>query len=128
MKEVKQFIILRTDLNMSIGKSSAQASHASSKIFFDRMSLNEYSSVCSFVATEEDLLWIKGMYTKIVKKVKNENQLLKVYQQAIDLGLNASLIKDAGLTELQGENYTAVAIGPHYVDKMEVVVKKLQNL
>lgn len=55
-------------------------------------------------------------------------QLLRVYQQALDLGLNASLIKDAGLTELFGENYTAVAIGPNYVDKCEVVVKKLQNL
>ncbi len=87
---------------------------------------NEYKF--SLFITQEERQWIEGRFTKIVKKVKNESQLLKAYEKAKELGLNCSLIKDAGLTELQGENYTAVAIGPNYVDKCEPVVKKLRNL
>lgn len=129
--EVKQYIIIRTDLGMSIGKTAAQASHASMKVFFDKMETCVYDDKVksfSFLASEEESKWIEGRFTKIVKKVKNESQLLKVYQQALDAGLNVSLVKDAGLTELVGENYTAVAIGPNYVNKCEEIVKKLQNL
>lgn len=147
MREVKQYIIVRTDLNLSAGKLAAQAAHASMKVFFDKMTFNPAVNVKQFVsedevsdespnfvahyffsATEEELQWIEGKFTKITKKVKNENQLLKVYNQAIEVGLNASLIKDAGLYGLEGENYTCVAIGPNYVDKCEPVVGKLQLL
>jgi len=34
---VKQVIVVRKDLNMRKGKIAAQASHASLKVFFDRM-------------------------------------------------------------------------------------------
>lgn len=134
-REVKQYIIIREDLGMSIGKLASQAAHSSMKVFFDRMSSSAiYGNVdgkirtYSFHAKTEEVQWIEGLFTKIVKKVKNESQLLKVYEKAKELGLNCSLIKDAGLTELQGENYTAVAIGPNYVDKCEPIVKKLRNL
>lgn len=135
-REVKQFIIVRTNLGMSAGKVSAQASHAAMKVFFDKMRKNsniatdntEFVAEYSFFATEEEVQWIEGMFTKITKKVKNESQLLKAYNKAKELGLNVSLIKDAGKTELEGENYTAIAIGPNYVDKCEPVVKKLRNL
>ncbi len=129
MSEIKQYIIIRTELKMSMGKTAAQACHASMKVFFDKMSKsgggeNKYS----FVATEEEASWIDNKFTKIVKKVKNESQLLKVYNLALEAGLNASLIKDAGLTELIGENYTAVAIGPNLVADCFPIVGKLQNL
>lgn len=136
-EEVKQYIIVRTDLNISAGKLASQAAHASMKIFFDKIiqkekmpwkngTQDEYK--ISMFILEEELQWIEGRFTKITKKVKNENQLLKVYNQAIEAGLNASLIKDAGLYGLEGENYTCVAIGPNYVDKCEPVVGKLQLL
>jgi PTH2 family peptidyl-tRNA hydrolase len=143
-REVKQYIIVRTDLGMSAGKLAAQAAHASMKVFFDKMKFSNKTGVTpfypgtsdeegvagdySFPVTYEEKQWIEGRFTKITKKVKNENQLLKVYNQAKDAGLNVSLIKDAGLTELVGENYTCIAIGPNYVDKCEPIVKRLRNL
>jgi PTH2 family peptidyl-tRNA hydrolase len=134
-REVKQYIIIREDLGMSPGKLASQASHSSMKVFFDKFeetevecNNGEFKKAFLFTPTLEEELWIKGLFTKIVKKVKNESQLLKAYEKAKELGLNCSLIKDAGLTELQGENYTAVAIGPNYVDKCEPIVKKLRNL
>lgn len=134
-REVKQYIIIREDLGMSPGKLASQASHSSMKVFFDKFEETEvecdngeFKKAFLFTSTLEEELWIKGLFTKIVKKVKNESQLLKAYEKAKELGLNCSLIKDVGLTELQGENHTAVAIGPNYVDKCEPIVKKLRNL
>lgn len=137
MREVKQYIIVRSDLGINCGKACAQSAHASMKVFFDKF---ERTQICLnkskeelvdgfvYIPSKEELQWIEGKFTKITKKVKNENQLLKVYNQAIEAGLNASLIKDAGLYGLEGENYTCVAIGPNYVDKCEPVVGKLQLL
>ena len=136
-REVKQYIIVRTDLPMNAGKLAAQASHACMKVFFDKF---EHTQICLkksdgelvdglvYIPSEAEMQWINGRFTKITKKVKNENQLLKVYQAAKDAGLNASLIKDAGLFGLEGENYTCVAVGPNYVEDCEPVVGKLQLL
>lgn len=134
-KEVKQYIIVRTDLPMNTGKVAAQASHASMKVFFDKFEKSEiensegiFEEAMFFTPTKEEKKWIEGKFTKVVKKVKNENQLLKVYNKAKEAGLNASLIKDAGLYGLEGENYTCVAVGPNYVDDCEPIVKKLRLL
>jgi len=136
-KEVKQYIIIRSDLDINSGKACAQAAHASSKVFFDKFTQrvkmpwknkgeNEYK--LGMFLTQEEIQWLDGMCTKIVKKVKNENQLLRVYNQAKDAGLNVSLIKDAGLYGLEGENYTCIAVGPNYVEDCEPVVGKLRLL
>lgn len=127
MIEVKQYIIIRDDLNMSSGKIAAQACHASMKIFFDKFH-TESNNIRSIYLTDEEIIWVDGIFTKIVKKVKSENELLKIYTKAKDAGLNVSLIKDIGLTELEGENYTAIAIGPNYISKCEPIVKRLRNL
>ena len=135
-KQVKQYLIIRTDLPMNAGKVAAQASHACMKVFFDKFENTqiiqktgeEPVDAMVFIPTEEEKQWIKGSFTKITKKVKNENQLLKVYNQAKEAGLNVSLIKDAGLYGLEGENYTCIAVGPNYVDDCEPVVGKLRLL
>ena len=140
VRDVKQYIIIRMDLGMSPGKLAAQASHSSMGVFFEKMSSEVVANnrniqtekdefmLYSFFANEDEHRWIENGFTKIVKKVKNESQLLKLYQQAVDKGLNVFLVKDAGLTELEGENYTALAIGPNKVSDCESIVKKLQNL
>jgi PTH2 family peptidyl-tRNA hydrolase len=135
-KLVKQYIIVRTDLPMNAGKVAAQASHACMKVFFDKF---EHTQIIQkngedpvdamvFIPTEEEKQWINGKFTKITKKVKNESQLLKVYEQAREAGLSVSIIKDAGLYGLEGENYTCIAVGPNYVDDCEPIVGKLRLL
>jgi peptidyl-tRNA hydrolase, PTH2 family len=134
-KEVKQFIVIRTDLNMSMGKTAAQASHAAMKVFFDKFDNTHETHTDKniihhfrFDLTHEEYLWATGLFTKIVKRVKTEAELMKVYNKAKDADLNVSLIKDAALTELTEPAYTAIAIGPNYLDKIEPIVKRLQNL
>jgi PTH2 family peptidyl-tRNA hydrolase len=136
MREVKQYIIVRTDLPMNAGKLAAQAGHAVMKVFFDKFEHTKVvdkvgenpEDVFLFRPSEEEKQWIKGKFTKITKKVKNESQLLKVYEQAKAAKLNVSLVKDAGLYGLEGENYTCIAIGPNYVEDCEPVVGKLRLL
>jgi len=120
---------------MSMGKTAAQAAHAAQKVFFDKFKDtliegddDEIKKGFCFIATEEEIQYVRGRFTKIVKKVKNENQLISTYQKALEAGLNCSLIKDAGLTELVGENYTAVCIGPNYEEDCMPIVKRLRNL
>jgi len=135
-KQVKQYIIIRTDLPMNAGKIAAQASHACLKVFFDKFEDTQIIDkkgddpvdVFVFRVSEEEKQWMKGKFTKITKKVKNEGQLLKVYNQAKEAGLNVSLIKDAGLYGLEGENYTCIAVGPNYVEDCEPIVGKLRLL
>ena len=131
MDDIKQYIIIRTDLEMSPGKIAVQASHASSNIFLNRFIPVTYG----FPWTNEislsnaEFKWINDKkQIKIVKKVKSEEKLLNIYKKAQDAGLRCVLIEDLGLTELKGKNYTAVAIGPDYVDKCEPIVKRLRNL
>ena len=58
----------------------------------------------------------------------NGAQILKAYEKAKEAGLNCTLVKDAGLTELEGENYTAIAIGPNHIDKCMPIVKRMRNV
>jgi peptidyl-tRNA hydrolase len=81
-KEVKQYIIIREDLGMSNGKLAAQSSHASMKVFFDKMkrsiahgNIEKKIRTYSFEAKEEEVQWIDGLFTKIVKKIKRLRNL-----------------------------------------------------
>lgn len=135
-RNIKQFIIVREDLEMSPGKMGAQISHAAKKVWFDKFAVAPPGAIATpvgmttyyFSATQEEVDWIQGGFTTILKRIKNEDKLLKTFNKAKEAGLNATLIKDAGLTELEGENYTAIAIGPNHVDKCMPIVKRLRNL
>lgn len=52
MNNIKQVIIIRTDLNMRKGKMIAQGAHASMKVFFDRMN----------IISEKDIPYSERMY------------------------------------------------------------------
>jgi len=126
----KQWIVVRTDLDVSIGKLCTQAAHSSMKTFFDRMTTkktgDEYEA--TFKYTEEEKEWIENMYTKITCRAKSLNDLMKMYSKAKKAGLTVSIIEDQGFTELDGPTITAIAIGPHSVKKANPVTKRLQTL
>jgi peptidyl-tRNA hydrolase, PTH2 family len=103
---IKQVIIMRTDLNMRKGKMCAQASHASMKIFFDRMKDISYAKeitdnqfYCHF--TPEMIEWMQGSFTKIVVGCNSEEELLDLKKQADDAGIVNALILDNGMTEFK---------------------------
>lgn len=118
MDNVKQIIVMRTDLGMRKGKMIAQGAHASMKFITDRLilSLDDYrgtyvTSGDNFSSTEGK--WMESGFTKICVRVDSEEELLEIYQAALEEGLVAKLIKDSGKTEFNGiPTLTCCAIGP----------------
>lgn len=130
---VKQVILLRTDLNMRKGKMSAQAAHASMKVFFDRGSIREEDRgpgvdgpvFLTIDLTDAMEAWVRGAFTKIVLGVESEADLLKALQLARERGIPSAIIQDAGATEFHGvPTFTAVAIGPCEAEKIDEITGK----
>ena len=117
-QDLKQVLIIRSDLKMGKGKIAAQASHASviatlealhqNKIWFDQ--------------------WKKHGMAKIAVKVTSEEELHGYYQRAIKAKLPKALINDAGHTQLAPGTATAVAIGPAPSSIIDTITKDLKLL
>ncbi|MEK6957407.1 MAG: peptidyl-tRNA hydrolase Pth2 [archaeon] len=99
--DYKQVIIVRKDLNMSAGKIAAQSSHAS---------LGAYEKTMREKPkwVEE---WKESGQAKIVLKVNSKKELLEMFEKLKKL-FPTALIKDAGRTQIEAGEPTAIAIGP----------------
>jgi PTH2 family peptidyl-tRNA hydrolase len=117
---VKQVIVIRKDLKMNPGKLAAQASHASISFLVDRFLKKDTLS-------KAESIWVEEKFTKICLRVNSEEELIEIYQNAINANLEAVLITDAGLTEFHGvPTKTCVAIGPDFSDKIDKITEKLK--
>jgi PTH2 family peptidyl-tRNA hydrolase len=96
---MKQTIVVRTDLEMTLGKLVVQACHA---------------SVAAVLCAPADILelWHLGGQTKIVLQARSLSELVGLKQKCEALALVHALISDAGRTELTPGTVTALAIGP----------------
>lgn len=103
---MKQVLVVRKDLKMRRGKENAQCSHAS-QAFMVKTYLNGGKP------TKEAIEWYQTGQTKICVSVNSEKELLEIFQDAKNKGLEAHLITDAGHTEFKGPTRTVVALGPN---------------
>lgn len=111
--DLKQVIIIRTDLKMGKGKMVAQGSHA------------------SLMAAEKSPAkkkWVGQGQKKIVLKASSEKELLDLNQQAKDAGLKTALVTDAGHTQIPGGTRTALAIGPAEEEDLDKICGELKLL
>ncbi len=115
---MKQVIIIRSDLGMSKGKLAVQVAHASVTAAFEA-----YRSKKEWF--EE---WWRSGQKKVVVKVQGEAELIELYERAVRSGLPASLIRDAGLTELPPGTTTAAAVGPAPDDAVDKLTGGLKLL
>lgn len=136
---IKQVIVVRKDLNMRKGKIAAQAAHASTKVFFDRMTkldgyryvggvnLNGESLVLN--TTPEMMYWIENTFDKICVSVDSESGLDALYGAAVDVGIPCAMIVDCGKTEFNGvATKTCIAIGPDHAEKIDLITGGLPLL
>ena len=102
--ELKQVILVRTDLKMSKGKTAAQASHA---------------SVECTLQSDADMVaqWKAQGMKKVVLKVQSIAELQKYKELAKKEGLTACMIADGGRTELVPGTVTCLGIGPDKEEK-----------
>ena len=108
----KQVILIRKDLRLPAGKLAAQAAHA---------------SVDAVMESDKEIIskWHREGMKKIVLKVKNESELMKIAQKARDYGLVSCVVVDAGRTVVEPGTKTACGIGPDFEKKIDKVTGKL---
>ena len=115
---MKQVILMRKDLKMRRGKEIAQGSHASMAFLLKRMT--------KLTGDKELMEWLKDGQTKVCLQIHSEEELLELYQQALNAGLRANFITDAGRTEFHGvPTKTCVAIGPNDSDAINKITGHL---
>lgn len=125
--DVKQVIVVRKDLNMRKGKIAAQAAHASLSFLSKRLCLK--GRIDFLDLSDDEQIWFRKSFAKVVVYVNSEKELIEVYQKAIGSGLTAHLITDSGKTEFAGQpTNTCIAIGPHRVEKFKGITSDLPLL
>lgn len=144
----KQIIIVRKDLQMSVGKICSQVSHASMAFLTNAIRNdwsknttyfkgNEYKTYYSVELTfDKDLFeqWIDGEFTKCVLKAKNKSQLLKAKTLAEEMGMTENedffCIYDNCHTELtpedNGRTLTCIGFKPMDSEVIDKIGKKYQ--
>ena len=117
MGDIKQVIVVRTDLDMGKGKIAAQVGHACVLgAEHVRKSHTEWWSE-----------WWGGQ-EKVVVKVSGIKELQEVKRHSIDLNLPWSEVSDAGHTQLAPGTTTCISIGPapeNLIDKITGDLKLL---
>ncbi len=119
-EEPKQVLVMRRDIDMSLGKQIAQGSHASLGAYFKSQEMDPVSQAA--------IEWRENRFTKVVVGVKSLIKLRNVYEAAQAAGLPCVLIKDAGFTEFAEPTITCVGIGPAYPEEFIGVTDKLRLL
>ncbi|WP_455220982.1 aminoacyl-tRNA hydrolase [Kaarinaea lacus] len=130
MNRIKQVILIRKDLTMRRGKEIAQGSHASMAFLVEQLSCADFNEdkTQDFTVTLSDVekTWLNKGMAKVCLRVNSEQELLHYHQQALDAGLTSHVIKDSGRTEFKGQpTYTACAIGPDNVEKIDAITGEL---
>ncbi|MCR4335173.1 MAG: peptidyl-tRNA hydrolase Pth2 [archaeon] len=115
--DYKQVIVIRADLGMGKGKIAAQSSHASLEAY-------EKTLLKDPKAIEQ---WKAQGQAKIVLKVNSKKELLELFQEMKNL-FPCSLIKDAGRTQIEPGEPTAVGIGPAPESEINKFTKELKLL
>lgn len=125
--ETKQVIVIRKDLKMRKGKMIAQGAHASMAALTQWMTKNR-RGWWAFYPPAEMEAWLENSFTKVCVYVNSEQELKEIYTKAAHAALPCSLIKDNGKTEFKEPTYTAVAVGPAEISKVDKITKDLPLL
>ena len=100
--EIKQVVIMRTDLKMGRGKMAAQAGHAF-VMGAERVRLTH---------PDWHADWWDGGQKKIVLKVSGLESLRGLKMDVIHAGLPYAEVSDAGHTQLEPGTVTCMSVGP----------------
>jgi PTH2 family peptidyl-tRNA hydrolase len=90
---VKQVIIARTDLDMPLGRISAQVAHASIAVFLDMGEWNGDNFKLHNVPKVVQH-WMKKSFTKVVVKAHSEKELDDLAEKAKEYDLPFAMISD----------------------------------
>ncbi len=118
MDEIKQVIIIRTDIEMGKGKMAAQVAHAS------LMSYLEANKEHKDVADQ----WLRSGEKKIVLKIDDFDKMKRLFEAFKYKGIPCALVSDAGMTQLPPNTKTALGIGPWKSSEIDAFTSALKLL
>lgn len=98
--ENKLVIVMRKDLNMNVGKCIAQGGHAILGV--TNLIRNEGTEKQKKVMAD----WDAGSFTKVTLAVNSLDELMEIYEKALEEGLPVKLINDNGWTVFNGVKTT----------------------
>ncbi|HYR03974.1 MAG TPA: peptidyl-tRNA hydrolase Pth2 [Nitrososphaerales archaeon] len=119
MTEIKQVIVVRSDLKMGKGKVAAQVAHAA----LDAAEAARRKHPGWYESWRE-----QGQAKVVLKTDGGEAALEELQKQARTMGLPVSLIQDRGLTQLEPGTTTCLGIGPGPSDEIDKVTGNLKLL
>ena len=127
-RPTKQVIVIRRDLRMRRGKEIAQGAHAATAWLADLvLQTMRPNDVDHLALSPAERAWLESSFRKVTVKVNSEEELIAVYQKALDAGLVVHLITDRGLTEFGGvPTRPCLAVGPDYDDLIDPVTGDLE--
>jgi peptidyl-tRNA hydrolase, PTH2 family len=128
-RPTKQVIVIRRDLRMRRGKEIAQGAHAATAWLAERVlqGMTRNGTVDHVALSAAERSWLQSSVRKVTVKVNSEEELMAVYQAAIEAGLVVHLVTDRGLTEFGGvPTRTCLAVGPDYDDLIDPVTGDLE--
>ena len=117
MTEIKQVIVVRTDLDMGKGKIAPQVGHAG-VLGAEHVRKSNSSWF---------MKWWNGQ-EKVVVKVSSLKELEKIRAGAIELALPWSEVTDAGHTQIAPGTTTCISLGPAPEDLIDKITGELKLL
>ena len=116
--ELTMVFIARKDLKLSAGKLAAQVGHATA------------DCITKAERAEPRMLdrYMRVGQRKVVCQAANEDELRRLFGEAKNAGIIASLITDAGHTEIPAGTVTVVGLGPNERDKIDSITGSLPLL
>src|ERR1700691_4011566 len=94
-RTTKQVIVIRRDLRMRRGKEIAQGAHAATAWLADLvLQTMRPNDVDHLALSPAEQAWLESSFRKVTVKVNSEEELVAVYQKALDAGLVVHLITD----------------------------------
>lgn len=111
------------------GKMIAQGAHAASNFLIQKVSQMIAPRLCGQHRwTDLETEWLGTGTTKICVRVQSEEELLDVYQKALEARLPVHLVTDAGRTEFKEPTKTCLAIGPARSSDIDKITGELKLL
>lgn len=122
--EIVMYLVARTDLAMSPGKLGVQIGHG----VHLALRAAERAAESSRVAREELYQWEGSNYTKILLKVKGEQNMLNLHENLTKSGVPSCLVRDLGRTEIAAGSLTILSLVPMWKSKVQALayMKRLQ--
>ncbi|XP_045592001.1 uncharacterized protein [Procambarus clarkii] len=114
--EFKLVLVVRDDLKMGKGKVAVQCCHATLKAYKQTQKKNPRLLRA----------WEMNGQPKVILKVEDEATMHDVISLAMDAGMIASLVHDAGCSQIAPDSPTVLGLGPGSVDVLDQITGHLK--